>query len=175
MNVQRYILCLAASAAAFGLSPTPACAGSFSISPLRAVLSASAQTGSLTLRNQEATPVVVQAEVMLWQQADGQDQLTPSRDVLVSPAVFTLPGNGSQLVRVALRRPADPQRELSYRLILTEVPQQAMNHETMLPDPDPERETLEGRFKNSTPGSKPFHRSPDQCPVRGSGFGKEAE
>jgi fimbrial chaperone protein len=125
VNVQRYILCLAASAAAFGLSPTPSSAGSFSISPLRAELSTSTLTGSLTLRNQETTPVVVQAEVMLWQQADGQDQLTPSRDVLVSPAVFTLPGNGSQLVRVALRRPADAQRELSYRLILTEVPQQA--------------------------------------------------
>ena len=42
----------------------------------------------------------------------------------VSPAVFTIPGNGSQLVGVALRRAADAQRELSYRLILTEVPQQ---------------------------------------------------
>jgi fimbrial chaperone protein len=125
VNVQRCILGIVASAAAFGLSPAPAQAGSFSISPLRADLSAGAQTSALTLRNQEATPVVVQAEAVLWEQADGQDRLTPTRDVLVSPAVFTLPGNGSQLVRVALRRPADAQRELSYRLILTEVPQQA--------------------------------------------------
>jgi len=43
----------------------------------------------------------------------------------VSPAVFTVPGNGSQLIRVALRVPADAQRELSYRVILTEVPQRA--------------------------------------------------
>lgn len=122
---QRCILGILASAAAFGLSPAPACAGTFSISPLRAELSASARTAALTLRNQEPTPAVVQAEVMLWEQVNGEDRLTPSRDVLVSPAVFTLPANGSQLVRVALRRPADPQRELSYRLILTEVPQQA--------------------------------------------------
>jgi fimbrial chaperone protein len=39
--------------------------------------------------------------------------------------VFTVPGNGSQLIRVALRVPADAQRELSYRVILTEVPQRA--------------------------------------------------
>ena len=121
----REILGILASATAFGLSPTQVHAGTFSISPLRADLSSSAQTGALTLRNQESTPVVVQAEVLLWEQAEGEDKLSPTRDVLVSPAVFTIPGNGSQLVRVALRRPADAQRELSYRLILTEVPQQA--------------------------------------------------
>ena len=123
--VQRFVLGILASAAAFGLSPTPADAGTFSISPLRIELSAGAQTGALTIRNQEESPVVVQAELMLWEQVDGEDLLSPTRDVLVSPPVFTLPGNGSQLVRVALRRPADTQRELSYRLILTEVPQQA--------------------------------------------------
>ena len=119
------MLGILASAAALGLPPTQAHAGTFSISPLRAELSAGIQTGAMTLRNQESAAVVVQAEVMLWEQADGQDRLAPTRDVLVSPAVFTIPGNGSQLVRVALRRPADSQRELSYRLILTEVPQRA--------------------------------------------------
>ena len=119
------MLGILASAAAFGLPPTPALAGTFSISPLRVELSTRAQTGALTIRNQEDTPVVVQAEALLWTQVDGEDRLTPTRDVLVSPAVFTLPANGSQLVRVALRRPADAQAELSYRLILTEVPQQA--------------------------------------------------
>ena len=121
----RLILGVLASAAAFGLSPTPALAGTFSISPLRVELSSRAQTGALTIRNQEETPVVVQAEAVLWEQADGSDRLTPTRDVLVSPAVFTMPANGSQLVRVALRRAVGAQTELSYRLILTEVPQQA--------------------------------------------------
>jgi fimbrial chaperone protein len=125
VSFQHCILGIVASAAAFGLSPAPAQAGSFSISPLRADLSASARTGALTLRNQETAPVVVQAQAMLWEQADGQEQLTPTRDILVNPAVFTLPANGSQLVRVALRRPVDAQRELTYRLILTEVPQPA--------------------------------------------------
>jgi fimbrial chaperone protein len=125
VTVQRLILGILASAAAFGLLPAQVQAGTFGISPLRADLSARSQTGALTIRNQESAPVVVQAEVLLWEQADGQDRLSPTRDVLVSPAVFTIPGDGSQLVRVALRRPADAQRELSYRLILTEVPQQA--------------------------------------------------
>lgn len=122
---QRFLMGMLASATVFGPSSAPAHAGSFSISPLRVELSATATTGALTLRNQEDAPIVVQAEAMLWEQVDGQDRLTPTRDLLVSPLVFTMPGNGSQLLRVALRRPADAGRELSYRLILTEVPQPA--------------------------------------------------
>lgn len=125
MAIHRLILGVLASTSALGLASTPVVAGTFSISPVRVELSPGAQTGAVTIRNQEATPVVVQAEVVLWDQVDSQDQLSPTRELLVSPPVFTLPGNGSQLVRVALRRAADAQRELSYRLILTEVPQQA--------------------------------------------------
>lgn len=125
MGMRSHLLGILAAAAAFGLPPLQAHAGTFSISPLRVELSGAAQTGVLTIRNQEATPVVVQADTRLWTQADGQEQLSPTRDVLVSPAVFTIPANGSQIVRVALRRAPDAERELSYRLILTEVPQPA--------------------------------------------------
>jgi fimbrial chaperone protein len=119
------LLWVLVSATVLGLSPTRAVAGTFSISPLRVELGAGNQTGALTLRNQEDTPVVVQAEVLLWEQVEGEDRLSPTRDLLVSPAVATIPGKGSQLLRVALRRPADPRQQLSYRLIITEVPQQA--------------------------------------------------
>lgn len=125
MAFRRLIPVILATAAALGLPPLQAVAGTFSISPLRVEFSGGTQTGALTIRNQDDAPVVVQAQAMLWQQDAGQDQLTPTRDVLVSPAVFTIPGNGSQLVRVALRVPVDAQHELSYRVILTEVPQQA--------------------------------------------------
>jgi len=124
VGISRLAFGILATAVAFGLSPSPSHAGTFSISPLRVEFSASVKVGALTIRNQEDSPVVVQAQAMLWEQGDGQDRLTPTRDVLVSPAVFTVPGNGSQLVRLALRVPADARRELSYRVILTEVPQQ---------------------------------------------------
>lgn len=107
------------------LSPLTVVAGSFGITPLRVDLSATATTAALTVRSDGDTPTVVQAEVLAWEQQDGADRLTPTREVLVSPAVFTLQPAGSQLVRVGLRRGADPTRELSYRLILTEVPPRA--------------------------------------------------
>ena len=122
--LRSLFLCILASAAALVLPSAPAVAGSFSVSPVRVELSARTQTGAVTLRNRLDAPVLVQAEALLWEQDEGQDKLTATQDVLVSPAVFTLPANGSQLVRVALRVPVDAGRELSYRLILTEVPPQ---------------------------------------------------
>lgn len=116
---------LLASAAVFGLPSMPAHAGSFSISPIRLDLSAAARSAALTVRNEERE-ALIQAEVMLWEQVDGEDRLTPTRDLIVSPAVFTLPAKGSQLVRVALRSPPPATaRERSFRLILQEVPQSA--------------------------------------------------
>jgi fimbrial chaperone protein len=120
----RRLLPAIVAAAAFGLPVAAAHGGTFTISPLRVELSQSASTAALTVRNEESKPVVVQAEALLWQQAGGIDQLTATHDVLVSPPVFTIPANGSQLIRLALRRPVDPSRELTYRLLLQEVPSQ---------------------------------------------------
>jgi fimbrial chaperone protein len=100
-------------------------AGQFTIAPLRMDFAAATTTAALTVRNEEAAPVVVQAQGLAWSQEGGQDTLVPSRDLLISPAVFTMPPGGSQLVRVALRREPDPSRELSYRITLQEVPQPA--------------------------------------------------
>jgi len=107
------------------LALSPAHAGTFTISPLRVDFAESTSMAVLTVRNEDTKPVVVQTQGLAWSQEGGQDALTPSRDLLVSPAVFTLPAGGSQLVRVALRRKVDPARELSYRLLLQEVPQSA--------------------------------------------------
>jgi fimbrial chaperone protein len=122
---RRTFFRLACGWAAFcALSPA-GFASSFSISPLRVDFSSTTSTSALTVRNEDTVAVVIQAEGLAWSQESGQDALTPSTELLVAPAVFTLPPGGSQLVRVALRRPADPVRELSYRLILQEVPQTA--------------------------------------------------
>jgi fimbrial chaperone protein len=55
-------------------------------------------------------------------QQDGKDVYTPTKDILATPPIFTVPAGGSQVVRVGLRRPTDAQRELAYRLFLQEVP-----------------------------------------------------
>lgn len=99
-----------------------ASAGSFQVNPVRATLSASLPVSSLIVRNTGAEPAVVQLEVVSWSQQKGKDIYAPTRDILATPPIFTVPAGGSQVVRVGLRRATDPQRELTYRLFLQEVP-----------------------------------------------------
>lgn len=124
MHLRKIIPATFGLAALLALS-VPTAAGTFTISPLRVDFADNMGMAALTIRNEEAAPVVIQTQGLAWSQEGGQDALTPSRDLLISPAVFTLPPGGSQLVRVALRRGVDPVRELSYRVTLQEVPQAA--------------------------------------------------
>lgn len=120
----RHVVAACAGLAALFALPC-AGAGTFTISPLRVDFAQATGTAVLTVRNEEAAPVVVQADGLSWSQEGGRDALDPTRDLLISPAVFTLAPGGSQLIRVALRRAPDATRELSYRMTLQEVPQAA--------------------------------------------------
>jgi fimbrial chaperone protein len=103
----------------------PAAAGTFSIAPVRIELQGSQRTAVLTVHNDDAAPLVVQVSTLNWTQTGGEEGNAPTRELLATPPVFTLPPNGEQIVRVALRREPDAARELDYRLLLAEVPQPA--------------------------------------------------
>ena len=109
-----------------------AAASVLSVAPIRLELSSATRTAVLTVRNQEDAPVVVQARPAAWSQAQGEDRLGDTRDLLVTPPVFTVPPNGQQVLRIALLRDPDPARELDYRLVLAEVPQAAAPETTGL-------------------------------------------
>jgi fimbrial chaperone protein len=98
-------------------------AGSFSVSPLRIELSKSESTRIINLQNLESRPVTVQLYVMAWSHKDGNDQYTPTRDVIVTPQVFHLRANGLQIIRAGLLRKPDVNEELSYRLFMEEIPE----------------------------------------------------
>jgi fimbrial chaperone protein len=112
-----HLVCLLAAA----LTGT-AYAGTFSISPIRVELGAAQRTAVLTVHNEEDRPVVVQATVLAWKQAGGEDQTESTHDLLVTPPVFTIGPKADQVLRVALRGQPDPAREFDYRLLLAEVP-----------------------------------------------------
>lgn len=102
---------------------TSAAAGSFAVNPVRVTLTADRTAAALTVRNNGTEPAVIQLEVASWSQPEGVDTLAPTRELLATPPIFTLPGGGSQIVRVGLRgRPPEAHQELSYRLVLKEIP-----------------------------------------------------
>ena len=98
-------------------------AGSFSISPVRVFLEPRQRAAALTIVNGADTEVILQADVLRWSQdGAGQDRLEPSDDVIVSPPILKVPAQGRQVVRLARLVAPDPQRQLTYRLLLREVP-----------------------------------------------------
>jgi fimbrial chaperone protein len=103
----------------------PAFAGTFSVTPVRVELAQGRRTSVVTLRNPGDAPLTLQISLVDWSQADGEDRYRETHDLLATPPVFTIPANGEQIVRIALRREADPARELPYRIFFEEVPQTA--------------------------------------------------
>jgi fimbrial chaperone protein len=98
-------------------------AGSFSVMPTKIDLSKAESTHAINLHNLESKPVTVQLQILAWSHKDGTDQLTPTRDVIVTPQVFHLKANGLQIIRAGLLRKPDTNEELSYRLIIEEIPE----------------------------------------------------
>jgi len=87
------------------LTAAVAKAGSFSVSPVRASLSAQERVVALRVSNSGTEPSSIQAELMAWRQQGGEEIHEPSRDVLVTPPIFTVPAGDTQVIRVGLRRP----------------------------------------------------------------------
>lgn len=106
------------------LAPNFAAAADWNIDPVRVELSPEQQTAAIIVRNDSDQPSSMQIQAVVWSQVDGQDVYTPTRELLVSPPVVTIAPKSDQVIRVALRRPADPTRELTYRINLQELPAQ---------------------------------------------------
>ncbi len=66
-------------------------------------------------------PLDLQASVVSWSQAAGQDRLTPTDDVIVSPAIASVPPGKRQIFRLAFRGTPSPEREQAFRLMVADV------------------------------------------------------
>ncbi len=96
--------------------------GSFSVSPVRVDLRSGQAGGSIEVINNGATEVQLTVERFAWRAGASGDQLEPTADFVASPPLFDLRPGERQVVRILLVRPADPQRQLTYRIALQESP-----------------------------------------------------
>ena len=97
-------------------------AATWAIDPVRVELSPQQQTAAITIKNNSNLATTIQINVVAWTQSKGKDVYTPSKELLVSPPIITIAANGEQIIRAALRRPADTTNELAYRINLQELP-----------------------------------------------------
>lgn len=79
---------------------------------------------AVTITNGGDTEMVLQADSFEWSQtAEGQDQLKPTDDLVLAPPIIKIRPRGRQVVRLALVAPRDPDRQLTYRIVVREVPE----------------------------------------------------
>ena len=95
---------------------------SFTVTPLRVDLSAKAPAAVIDVINTSAGALTLQMQQRAWVQNEGRDAQAETRDLILSPAIFTLQPGEKQVVRIALRGAPDAQRERAYRVFVSEVP-----------------------------------------------------
>lgn len=102
----------------------PSCAGVFSVTPVRIHMKPKDRAVAVTITNEGDATVALQADLNLWSQsADGTDELVLSDDLILSPPIIRLAPKARQVVRLALLVPADATRQMTYRLIMREIPE----------------------------------------------------
>lgn len=104
------------------LSVLPTYAGSLQVAPISIEISAQEQAQTLTLSNTGDKPLRAQIRVLAWDQADGVEDLQPTRLLLASPPIVEIAPGAQQLVRIIRPDRAPPTGELAYRLIVDELP-----------------------------------------------------
>jgi P pilus assembly chaperone PapD len=96
-----------------------ASAGGLSVLPTRLDMGQDRGVQSVLLTNTSAQTVTVETQVMVWPEGAAGQLAT---DIVVNPAVITLPPNQRMRVRVGLLRAGGGDVERAYRLYFTELP-----------------------------------------------------
>ena len=103
---------------------TPSYAGVFSVTPVRIYMAPKDRAVAVTITNEGDTELVMQADLYLWKQKpDGQDDLTLTDDMFLAPPIIKMAPKSRQVVRLARLNPARSSEQLTYRLIVREIPE----------------------------------------------------
>jgi len=79
---------------------------------------------AVTITNEGDEELVMQADLYLWKQKpDGEDELTLTEDMFLSPPIIKLAGKSHQVVRLARLNRAIAEQQQTYRMIVREIPE----------------------------------------------------
>lgn len=108
-------------------------AAQFTITPVRIFMTPRDRAVAVTVVNESDEEVVMQADLYTWKQkADGSDDLQLTEDLILTPPILKLPAHGRQVVRLARLGPPPSGEQLTYRLIVREVPEAHKNSQLQL-------------------------------------------
>lgn len=119
MSTRRAGAALAVAAAAWS-APLPAAV--LQLAPIPIEIKVPQTTAVLSLGNRTTKDVALQTRVFRWTQEQGEDRLTPTTDVVVSPPIATVPGGQTLLVRTVRVTKQPVTGEETYRVLVDELP-----------------------------------------------------
>ena len=120
---RQILFYLVVFAALTTLFPLAAKAGVFSVTPVRIYMATKDRAIAVTVSNEGDEPIVMQAEVFSWKQKpSGEDLLTATEDVILSPPIVKLAARSRQVLRLAMLGARPSTDQVTYRLIVREVP-----------------------------------------------------
>ena len=85
------------------LSSSTALASSLEISPVSVNLVAGQNAKVIEVRNRGGSSVAIQIRAYAWSQSGDTDILGPTKDIILSPPIFTIPAGAAQTIRLLLR------------------------------------------------------------------------
>lgn len=103
------------------LAGTAARGQSLSVVPVNILFSPGQKTASLTVTNTGTSETAIQIRPYLWGQKDGEDQLTDTDAVVLSPPIARMAPGASQVIRIILRQSPEG-REATYRILIDQIP-----------------------------------------------------
>lgn len=107
------------------LFSTP-CAADIVVSPVRLLMTYGKDTTTVNLTNNTEKMILFQVEPFLWTQDEGDDKLNATKEIIAMPPIFTLEPGKTQMIRIALRRPRAEKQEITYRIFITQVPDETV-------------------------------------------------
>jgi fimbrial chaperone protein len=118
MRLRIALLAIAFACLSIGASA----AASLRVAPVELDVAKGGFSTSLMVWNTGKTPVRIQVRVYLWTQKNGEDILTPTKDVVASPPIGTLKPGGENVIRIVrIASTAVTARE-SYRVLVDQLP-----------------------------------------------------
>jgi len=110
------------AAVAIQLLTGPVAGGqALSVLPVNVMLGPNQRAATLSLSNHDTKQMAIQIRAYVWNQKDGNDQLTDSDQLVVSPPIATIAPGAMQVVRLILRQPPAG-REVTYRILVDQIP-----------------------------------------------------
>lgn len=120
MRAARWLLWLLS--AILALPGAAALAANLQISPVMIILRAGQGAAGISLQNLGEAPVYGQVRVFRWDQNGAGDELSATQDVVASPPIVQIAARSSQVIRLVRRSDQPSTSELSYRILIDEIP-----------------------------------------------------